>query len=159
MENKYFTNNLEQDARSLISGTKRDVPGDIASQLEQKIELILEQLRNLREQESDKNHLNNFSQSERSVGTELMQMNQYTPQYVNHSTYSYNRQPSCNEAQQRPYVMEVKQRIEPVVHKDQVQRLQQKLFSLLEKHKQSSVQKTRKYWTGIMTEPTSGLLM
>ena len=159
MVNKYFTNNLEQTARNLISGTKRDVPGDITGQLEQEIELTLEQLRKLEEQEPHETISNSFSQPECSVGMgmELVQTNQYTPQYVNNSAYSYNQQPICNKVQ-RPYAMEIKQKMEPVVHKDHVQRLQQKLFSLLEKHKQN-VRKTRKYWTGITTEPTSWLLM
>lgn len=157
IQNKYSTNNLEQTARNLNSGTKRDMPGNIACQLEQEIELTLEQLRKLEEQEPHETQF--YSQPKRSMGTELIRRNQYTPQYVNHSAYSYNRQFSYNETQQRSNVMEAKQKRKSIVHEDRIQKLKQKLFSLMEKHKQSSVRKTKKYWTGRITDPIPGLLM
>jgi uncharacterized protein YejL (UPF0352 family) len=161
IQNKYLTNNLEQIASDLVSGTKRDVSGlSATSLLEQEIELTLEQLRKLREQELDKTQFDSFPQPECCVSTEFMQADQYTPQDTYHSAYSYDRQPNHNKLQQRPYVMEAEQKREPIViHEDRVQELQQKLLSLLEKHKQSSTRKIGDYWTGRMAETLSNSAM
>jgi len=150
IQNKYLTNDLEQIARDLVSGTKRDVPS--TSLLEQEIELTLEQLRKLRDQEPDKSQFDGFSQPERHMSTGFMQRNQYTPQYTDRSAYSYSQKPNCNKLQPRPYVMETEQKREPIVQEGRVQELQQKLLSLLEKHKQSAAQKMGDYWTGRMAD-------
>lgn len=153
IQNKYLTNDLEQIARNLVSGTKKEVPGfSVTSLLEQEIELTLEQLRKLRDQEPDKSQFDSFSQPERHINAGFMQADHYTPQYSEHSAYSYNQQPNCNKLQPRPYVMKAEPNREPIVHDDRIQELQQKLFSLLEKHKQSTAQKTGDYCTGRMVE-------
>jgi len=155
-QNKNFTNNLEQIARDLVSGTKKDVSySSVTSLLEQEIELTLEQLRKLREQELYKTQSNNFSQPERYVSTEFMQTDHYTSQYIDHSAYSYDRQPNHNELQQSPYVVEAERKMESIIHEGQVQGLQQKLLGLLEKHKQSSIWKMGNYWTGRMAEAST----
>jgi hypothetical protein len=159
-QNKYFTNNLEQIAMDLVSGTKRDVSGlSATSLLEQEIELTLEQLRKLREQELDKTQFNSFSQPERCGSTGFWQANQYIPQYIDHSAYSCNRQPNHNKLQQRPYVMKAERKMDSIVHEDRMQELQQKLLSLLEKHKQSNTRKIGAYWTGRMAEALSNFAM
>ena len=153
IQNKYLTNDLEQIARDLVSGTKRDVSGyPNTSQLEQEIELTLEQLRKAREQEPGKTQFNSFTQPECCVNAEFMQTDHYTPQDTYHSAYSYNRQSNHNELQQKPYVMEAERKMNPIIHEGRVQELQQKLLSLLEKHKQSDARKMGDYWTGRMAE-------
>ena len=155
IQNKYLTNDLEQIARDLVSGTKKDVSGyPNTSLLEQEIELTLEQLRKLRDQESDKSQFDSFSQPVCYVTTQLMEADKYSPQY-DHSAYSHKQQPNCNKLQPRPYVMETEQKREPIVQEGRVQELQQKLLSLLEKHKQSAARETGDYWTGRMAETPS----
>ena len=51
IQNKCFTNNLEQTARNLNSGTRWNALGDTTGQLEREIEITLDQLRKLEEQE------------------------------------------------------------------------------------------------------------
>jgi len=160
IQNKYLTNDLEQIARDLASGTKRDVSGfPITSLLEQEIELTLEQLRKAREQQPNKTQFESFTQSERHVSTGFMQRNNYAPQDTYHSAYSCNRQPNCNTLQSRPYVMETEQKMDPIVQEGRVHKLQQKLLSLLEKHKQSAARKMGDYWTGRMAGVLSNSLM
>jgi len=159
IQNKYLTNDLEQIARDLVSGTKKDVPGyPNTSLLEQEIELTLEQLRKLRDQEPDKPQFDGFSQPACHMSTDFMQM-EYTPQYSEHSAYSHTRQPNCNKLQSRPYAMETEQKRDPIVQEGREQELQQKLLSLLEKHKQSAAQKMGDYWTGRMAGALSNSLM
>lgn len=160
IQNKYLTNDLEQIARDLVSGTKKDVSGyPNTSLLEQEIELTLEQLRKLRDQEPDKSQFDSFTQPERHVSMGFMQTEQYAPQYTEHSAYSCNRQPNCNKLQPRPYARETEQKREPIVQEGREQELQQKLLSLLEKHKQSAARKMGDYWTGRMAEAPSNSAM
>lgn len=160
IQNKYLTNDLEQIARDLVSGTKKDVPGyPNTSLLEQEIELTLEQLRKLRDQEPGKSQFDGFSQPERHMSTGFIQRNQYIPQCTDRSAYSYSQKSNSNKLQPRPYVMEAEQKREPIIQEGRVQELQQKLLSLLEKHKQSAARKMGNYWTGRMAEAPSNSAM
>jgi|GEM_PF-5248346 len=152
MEIQYFTNDLEQIARDLVSGNNRNASGlSATSRLEQEIELTLEELRKLREQELDKPQFDSFRQPECCASSGFGQADCYTPQYTDSSAYSsYSQQPNHNEPQQRPYAVETEQNRDSTISEDQAQRLRQKLISLLEKHKQSRGQETGDYWTGRM---------
>lgn len=128
---------MEDKARELLAD-KRSKPYDssIISLIEQEIALTLEQIDRLRS--LHQNQLYSLSQANCYINTELMQMEARTPRY---SPYRF---PERDKLQHRLFAVESERRRESVFYEGQIQGLQRRLLSLMQKHRQLDIQNSLK---------------
>ncbi len=133
-----ITQDLEAEARDLVRNMKiRQYSGlSITSLLKQDITLTLEQIDRLRDLQE--RQLRSLCRTECYVDTELMQMEERTPRY---SPYRF---PERDKLQKRLFAIEAERRKRAVMYEDRLQGLQNKLLSLMQKHKQLDVRSNSK---------------
>ena len=139
MEEGRFTNYLEKKARILVSEPRRVDSGfSVTNLIKQEIKMTLEQLSRLRKLKEGQ--LKSLLRTECYVNTQLMQTNHYNAPYNVYLGNQASRHSDRNTLYQRLFTIESERRKQAIFQEGQLQGLQKKLLSLMQKHGQLRVQ-------------------